>query len=109
MSKNGLHLAVGAYFEDGAAIGVYGDESDNSAKNAGSVYLFSKTNNTWQQDRYIKPKAADVNDRFGHNVALSENGKTLAVSAYRESSNAKEINGDAQNNEAEAAGAAYLY
>lgn len=109
LSKDGLHLAVGAYFEDGAAIGINGDESDNNAINAGAVYLFSKTQSTWQQDRYIKSKAADINDRFGHNIALSANGGTLAISAYRESSDAKGINGDAQNNEASAAGAVYLY
>lgn len=36
-------LAVGAAFEDSAAIGIDGDASDNSSSNSGSAYLFRTT------------------------------------------------------------------
>ena len=33
-------LVVGAHWEDGAATGVEGDQADNSAQDAGAVYVF---------------------------------------------------------------------
>ncbi len=43
---------------------------------------------------------SNANDRFGHRVALSGDGQTLAVSAVYESSDATGINGDESNNDA---------
>ncbi len=40
VALSGDTLAVGAYLEDGAAKGVGGDAADNSAVDAGAVYLF---------------------------------------------------------------------
>lgn len=40
LSADGSTLAVGAYAEDSKALGVEGDQGDNSAMDAGAVYLF---------------------------------------------------------------------
>lgn len=40
LSGDGRSLAVGAFGEDSAALGVDGDQNDHSAPNAGAVYLF---------------------------------------------------------------------
>ncbi|MEW8461355.1 MAG: hyalin, partial [Candidatus Thiodiazotropha endolucinida] len=40
LSSNGDVLAVGALSEDSAAIGVNGNQADNSAEDSGAVYLF---------------------------------------------------------------------
>ena len=40
LSRDGLSLAVAADFEDSAATGVQGSQTDNSTSNAGAVYLY---------------------------------------------------------------------
>jgi hypothetical protein len=40
LDANGATLAVGAYFEDSSAIGVGGNQADNSASGAGAVYVY---------------------------------------------------------------------
>jgi len=40
VSVDGDTMAVGAYFEDSAATGVNGDQSDNTAGSSGAVYIF---------------------------------------------------------------------
>ncbi len=40
ISDDGKTLAVGAPFEDSAATGINGDQTDNSLNNAGAVYLY---------------------------------------------------------------------
>lgn len=41
LSSDGNTFAVGARNEDSSASGVEGDQSDNSATNAGAAYLFA--------------------------------------------------------------------
>ena len=84
LSDDGHTLAAGARFEDSAATGVDGDESDNSAWGAGAVYLFRFDGTDWFQEAYIKGSDTNVGDGFGFSVALSANGNTLAVGAWRQ-------------------------
>lgn len=58
---------------------------------------------------YFKASNTDAKDRFGWGVALSVDGRTLAVGARYESSAASGINGDQANNLAERAGAVYVF
>ncbi len=109
LSADGNTLAVGADREDSAATGINGDESDNNAQYAGAVYLFSRTGNSWSQQAYIKASNTDWGDSFGHSVALSADGNTLAVGARNEDSAATGINGDESDNNATYAGAVYLF
>ena len=109
LSADGNTLAVGAYNEDSAAMGINGDESDNSADGAGAVYLFSRNGSSWSQQAYIKASNTDVRDYFGQSVALSADGGTLAVGAYGENSATTGINGDESDNSASSAGAVYLF
>ena len=109
LSADGDTLAVGAFSEESAATGINGDEIDNSAADAGAVYLFSHTGSSWSQQAYIKASNTDVNDKFGWNVALSAGGNTLAVGASLEGSAATGINGDENDNSADYAGAVYLF
>ena len=43
LSGDGNTLAVGAQFEDSAATGVNGNQSDNSMADSGAVYVFTRT------------------------------------------------------------------
>jgi hypothetical protein len=40
LSADGNTLAVGALYEDSNATGIGGDQTNNSASNAGAVYLY---------------------------------------------------------------------
>ena len=94
-------LAVGAVGESSSA---GGGEADNSAPNAGAVYVFVRNNNgVWVQQPYLKASNADAGDQFGL-VAIS--GDTLAVGAVGEGSSAAGGEGD---NSAPGAGAVYVF
>ena len=49
-------IAIGAPFEAGNAVGLNGNQADNSLQSAGAVYIFVRdTNGQWTQEAYIKP------------------------------------------------------
>jgi len=109
LSGDGSTLAIGARWEDSNATGIDGDQADNSASFAGAVYVFVRDElDIWTQQAYVKASNTDADDEFGHSVALSGDGSTLAVGAYLEASNATGIDGDQADNTA-FAGAVYLY
>ncbi|NOX75116.1 MAG: integrin [Gammaproteobacteria bacterium] len=58
---------------------------------------------------YIKGSNTEEKDGFGNHVALSADGKTLAVSAPGEDGNTTGINGDEADNSVSNIGAVYLY
>ena len=101
-------LAVGARGESSNAIRVNGDQNDNSAIDAGAVYIFVRDNqDVWSQVQYIKASNAESGDQFGSSVALTKD--LLAISAVQEDSNAIGINGDHLDNSAENSGATYIF
>jgi hypothetical protein len=107
VALSGDTLAVGARLEDSAASGIDGDQSDNSATNAGAVYVYTRdATGVWSQQAYIKASNTDAGDEFGL-VALS--GDTLAVGAFQEASAASGIDGDQSDNNASNSGAVYVY
>ncbi len=113
LSADGNTLAVGAIFEDSNATSVnpVGGQTDNSANNAGAVYVFTRSGSSWSQQAYIKASNTDEGDQFGYSVALSADGNTLAVGAWQEDSNATGVNpvGGQADNRAFDAGAVYVF
>lgn len=110
LSNDGNTLAVSAYVENSGSPGIDGNQSDQSSPNAGAVYVFSRTtDDVWSQQAYIKASNPDIDDLFGNSLDLSSDGNTLAVGAYRESSNATGIDGDQKDNSAQDSGAAYVF
>jgi len=109
LSADGSTLAVGAYNEASAATGINGNQTDNSAPNAGAVYMFARSGTTWIQQAYIKASTTDLGDRFGAPVALSADGSILAVGAGSEASAATGIDGSQADNSAPNAGAVYVF
>jgi trimeric autotransporter adhesin len=84
-------------------------QEDFNSPSYGAVYIFTKTNNTWAQQRYLKAANPHINDRFGSLTALSFDGKTVAIAAIGESSLATGINGDQLDTASPASGAAYIF
>jgi hypothetical protein len=114
VALSGETLIVGAPGESSSATG---GEADNSALFAGAVYVFTRTNGTWNQELFLKASNADGGctwsgtgiptyggDRFGQSVALS--GSTIAVGAPAEGSSAS---GGEADNSADGAGAVYVF
>jgi predicted porin len=94
LSGNGDTLAVGA------------NQKDSSA---GAAYVFARSGASWSEEAYVQASNTEASDSFGYRVALSGDGKTLAVSAYQENSNATGINGDQFDTSAASAGAVYVF
>lgn len=109
LSSDGNTLAVGASGEDSNATGIGGVQSDNSAANSGAAYLFTRSGSTWSQQAYVKASNTQAYDWFGHALALSSDGSTLAVGAFGEDSGATGIDGAQGDNSATNSGAVYLF
>lgn len=109
LSFDGDRLAVGAKSEDSAATVIDGDAADDTAADAGAAYVFERVSGVWSQQAYIKAANAQQLDRFGSALALSSDGATLAVGAYLEDGAGTGAGGDAANNDAPNAGAAYVF
>ncbi len=109
LSSDGDRLAVSAVMEDSVAIGVGGDATDDTALNAGAVYVFARTGTNWTEEAYLKASNTDAGDQFGFSVSLSADSLTLAVGAPREESAAMGVRGDATDDAARSAGAVYVF
>lgn len=107
-SHQGTQLAISALNEDSGSLS-NGNEYDNSANDAGAVYVFHASNNTWVKRAYLKSPNADSYDLFGKDIDMSSSGDWLAVGAPHEQSSAFGINGDTQSNALSNAGAVYLF
>jgi hypothetical protein len=109
LSADGSTLAVTSREEDSAATGIDGDQADNSASEAGAVYVFTRSDTTWRQQAYVKASNTGAGDDFGSSIALSADGSILAVGAAREDSAAIGIDGNQVDNIASDAGAVYVF
>src|SRR3989454_808676 len=109
LSGDGNTLAAGAQVENGGSKGINGDQKDQSAEDTGAVYFFTRSGTTWIQTAYVKASTAEPYDEFGSAMALSRDGKLMAVGARGEASAAKGINGSQNDNSAPGAGAVYIF
>jgi tartrate dehydratase beta subunit/fumarate hydratase class I family protein len=109
ISGDGNTLAIAAQLEDSAAQGINGKQDDDSAQEAGAVYFFTRSGTSWAQKAYVKSSNDEAFDEFGSSVALSRDGRTLAVGARGEDSGAKGIDGNQADNSMKEAGAVYVF
>lgn len=104
---SGDTLVIGAISEDSDAVGVNGDESNNSAPESGAAYVFRRRVTGWSQEAYLKASNSEASDEFGCSVAIS--GDRVIVGACKESSGSTGIQGDQSDNSNPDSGAAYLF
>jgi hypothetical protein len=79
--------------------------------------VFTRSGSTWTQQAYIKASNTGAGDQFGRSLALSADGATLAIGAFREGGTATGIDGDGADDCAAAtpvncaadSGAVYVY
>jgi cysteine-rich repeat protein len=100
-------LAVAAPYEDSAAQGVGGEQTNEGATESGAVYVFRRTGTAWKQEAYLKASNTETGDFFGTSVALSDD--TLAVGASYEDSATQGVGGNQDDNSAISSGAVYVF
>jgi hypothetical protein len=119
-------LAISAPGDASTAVGIGGDQTNRDIMGAGAVYVYRRDLMTleWETEpAYVKasntkPKVMDrmnlvhipnwIDDYFGRAVALSGDGRMLAVGAPNEDSSAIGLGGD-QSYDSFNAGAVYMY
>ena len=104
---SGDTIVVGAGGESSSATGVDGDQTDNSASNAGAAYVFVRAGTTWSQQAYLKALDTNANDRFGGSVTVWDD--TVVIGATGEDSAATGVNGNFGDESAPSSGAAYVF
>ena len=107
VAVSGDTVVVGVAFEDSDAVGVNGDQNDNSMAYAGAAYVYCRSGTSWMQQAYLKASNTEGNDWFGRTVAIS--GATVVTGAFLEDSNDTGVNGNQSDNRAYNAGAAYVF
>jgi hypothetical protein len=108
LASGGDLLAVGTPLEDGGGRGLDAPR-DDSAEDAGAVYLFRRDGSRWLEAAYLKAPNAEAYDEFGATVALSSDGRVLAVGARTEDGGIPGVGGDQHDNSRRDAGAAYVF
>lgn len=107
VSTESDQLIVGAPFEWSRAIGVDGDQDDNSAFGSGAAYTFVLDSGVWTQDHYLKSSDGPGNgNRFGMSVGLA--GATRIVGAPFTDGGAVGVNGSSPLN-LNSPGAAHVF
>ena len=95
LSSGGAVLAVGAPFEDSSATGALAPSdppwaaalADDGVRWSGAAYVYRRgSDGRWAAEAFVKAPAADIDDFFGGALALSADGRTLAVGADGEDS-----------------------
>jgi trimeric autotransporter adhesin len=130
LSGDGNMLVVGAPGDASKSTSINGETTQEiDYANTGATYVFIRSGTEWSQEATLKPSTLTHHDgisllsrndgtqyikvqgggQFGGNVSLSQDGKTLAVGSFRESSNAKGINGDQGDASAARSGAVFVF
>lgn len=84
LSSDGRVLAVSAVNGSGAARGQGGEQADTTAQAAGAVYVYTRQGQRWDQTDHVKSSRTRTVDQFGSALALSGDGRQLAVGARLE-------------------------
>ena len=100
-------VVVTAPSEASNAMGVNGNQADNSAANAGAAYVFTRSGTVWSQQAYLKASNTAAGDYFGSLASVS--GDIVVVGAQYEASAATGVNGNQADNSAVNSGAAYVF
>ena len=109
LNRDGTVLAAGAPQQPGGGRGINPNQADFSAPESGAVYVFTRTAGRWSQSAYVKAPNAEEYDLFGSGVALSGDGRTLAVGAAGEDSAATGVGGNQADNSMRDSGAVYVF
>jgi hypothetical protein len=108
LSTDGNTLAVSTPNEDSAATDIDGDQADNSAADAGAVYVFTRSGSAWAQAAYVKATNTEQLDAFGWAVSCSGDGLTVAIGGFLEDGSGTGYGGNPSSNARDGSGAVYV-
>ena len=77
-----------------AIVGAYGESTSPYSQN-GAAYVFTRSGSTWTQQAKLLASDAASSDLFGISVALSSDGNTALIGAFREDTSPNTDNGAA--------------
>jgi hypothetical protein len=104
---SGDTIVAGALGESSASTGVGNNQVDDTAQSSGAAYVFVRNGSNWSQQAYLKASNTEAGDSFGSSVAIA--GDTVVVAASNEDSAATGVDGAQTDNNAEYAGAVYVF
>jgi hypothetical protein len=108
ISRDGKIAALGNPWDFTAGLGPIFPPYQMAETQSGAVTVFERKSSGWVLRRWIKP--GSTNDQwFGHAVALSDNGRVLAVGAPFDASAATGIDGDRDDDSMPERGAVWIY
>lgn len=109
LSGDGSTLAASASHEDSAEPGIGADQEDNSVDSAGAGYVFERVNGDWTQTAYLKSPAPGYAQHFSLGLALSGDGRVLAVGEFMETGASTGVGGSPTEVGLEDSGAVHVY
>jgi tartrate dehydratase beta subunit/fumarate hydratase class I family protein len=83
LSADGNTMAVSAYDEGGGSREINGPQ-DKGRRGSGAIYVFTRTGTNWAQSAYLKASNAEPEDSLGYEIAISQDGNTIAGGAADE-------------------------
>jgi hypothetical protein len=92
LSHTGNVLAVGAPTENSMGTGINPDTTQ-LAVTSGAAFVYWQLANTWNRGAYIKAPSLSFENGFGEAVALSGDGRILAVGAPGDAATSAGVNG----------------
>lgn len=107
VAVSGGTAVVTAPFEDSGGSGINSGGGDDASDRSGAAYVFVRNGSAWSQQAFLKASNPDAVDFFGAGAAID--GDTVVVGSDGEDSASRRVGGDAANDGAEAAGAAYVF
>lgn len=127
LSDSAKSLAISAPYEASAAAGINGDQTDNSIRLAGAVYIYQNDNGTWVPQAYVKPPLGSEKDapcfdplppgitcygtapaRFGYSLAFARDGQMLAIGSPGDNASGTGVNADPEDIKAKSSGAVHI-
>ena len=92
LSADGNTMAVSAYDERQFRAGDQRRAWIAERRGSGAIYVFARTGTTWAQTAYLKAHNAENGDSLGYDMAISQDGNTIAGGAGDEDCLAAGIN-----------------
>lgn len=109
LAQDGSTLAVGEIGDTSNGKGMQADPTQAGRSWAGATHLYRRQGAQFVHSAFVKASNTGQADLFGWALALTQDGRTLAVGAPAEASSSTGIGGDQLNNNQLHQGAVYVY
>jgi hypothetical protein len=109
VSDDGRFIAVGDVLSEYAGTGVLHSPFTDQSAHDGAVMVFERKSSSWALRSLLKANVTHDGSAFGNSVEFADGNRVLAVGQVQNASNARDIDGDQNNDLAPNSGALWLY